>query len=155
MQNLSARWIFLIMAGVGIAGFIVGQVLEVDFGIQGCRLCHIERWMMLAGGIFSLLTWMTWTSLFGLFAAYNALFVWIAGCFTTLYHVGIQYHLFHVPTFCAVKNAETLSEFLSTPKISCDQRTLELFSIPSSVYLSILFAVLSVVSIYVLRKRSV
>ena len=155
MKNLSMRSPFFMMSGIGIMGFIVGQLLEDSFGIRGCLLCHIERWVLLAGGIFSLLAGVFWPSLFGLLMAYHILFVWIGGGLTALYHAGVQYHLLPLPSFCSVQNAQTLTEFLSMPKVSCDQRTLELFSIPASVYLSILFAVLSLVCIYVLRKRSV
>lgn len=153
MNNLFMRWPFFIMSAIGIMGFLVGQLLEDYFGIKGCLLCHIERWVLLAGGIFSLLAGMFLSSVFGLLMAYDALFAWIGGSLTALYHAGVQYHLFPLPPFCSVQDAQTLTEFLSMSKISCDQRTLELFSVPASVYLSILFAVLSMVCINVLRKR--
>jgi disulfide bond formation protein DsbB len=87
--------------------------------------------------------------------AYHTLFTWIAASLTGLYHAGVQYHIFPLPSFCAVQNAETLSEFLSMPKISCDQRTLELFSIPASLYLGVFSIILSFLCIHVLRQRSV
>lgn len=139
VMRRSLAWIFFIMTGIGWGGFTIGEVLEKYYHFIGCKLCHVERWFLLIGGVSCFLTWIWWSKPFGRLSAWTSLSLWMIGSGVAWYHVGIQYHVFPLPFFCSVQEADSLQQFLSLPSVTCDQRTLEIFSLPASLYLAILF----------------
>ena len=118
---------------------------EYIFGIIGCRLCHIERGLFFIGGVISF---------FGIFLYkhhknwsyrlwyWGMVLFWILCFAVCAYHVGLQYHLFHVPQFCSVQISQSIEEFMKHQPISCDQKSLVIFSLPAPVYLSIISLIL-------------
>lgn len=155
MQRFSPRIVFFLMSGLGIGGFIVAQALELYGPFPGCRLCHLERWILLTGGWFSFLAWVWWPFHFARFMGYFTFLAWIIGSGTGLYHAGIQYGWIPLPSFCKVQDADSLDQFLSMPTITCNQRTLDFFSVPAALYLGISLLLFGWICFRVLRQRPV
>lgn len=129
------------LGGIGIAGFLAGVWLERSGAFPGCILCHIERWILLGAGCLSLLTWVWRKTTLGRGLCLLTALIWLGGSGISFYHTGIQYRWFSVPAFCQVQGAEghtldeQLSSFMMQPTQSCEQRTMDIFSIPAAAYL--------------------
>ena len=154
LKNIIKRWvtpfwILLSMTGMGVGAFLIGTVLEVYGHFPACILCHTERFLFLIGGAISFLTWIWRKEILGQLLCIALGLVWSVGSGVGFYHAGIQYHLFDKPSFCHVQEVagdsldSQLANFLAEPSASCDQRTLDIFSIPASLYIgfALLFCV--------------
>lgn len=156
MENsYRAKWAFFVMMSLGIGGFIVGMLLEHYGQFPACQLCHIERWILLIGGMTSLSAWTWWPQGGGYIAGVLTGLVWGIGSAVGFYHAGIQYRLFDLPSFCKIQEGATLMDFLSKPSASCEQRSLDIFSIPASLYIGIMLLLCAGLCFYVLRNRRV
>lgn len=155
--SLSDSWRkagLLIMSLVGIGGFIIGLTLEHYGNFPACRLCHVERLLLLSGGLTCFLSWLIWPSKMGRTFSFLTAIQWMVGAIISLYHTGIQYGLLAVPHFCNVQEASSLDEFLSRPSASCDQRTLDFLGVPACLYLILIFMAFSVACLFVAKDKS-
>jgi disulfide bond formation protein DsbB len=128
--------------------------LELLEHFPACILCHVERWIFLAGGIASFFAGLWWPRFSSKLACGVACFTWLGGSAVALYHSAIQFHLLPLPHFCTIQEADSLDSFLKTSSISCDQRSLELFGIPVPLYLAALFTVYALLCLRMMRKKS-
>ena len=133
-------WAAIACAALG--GALVAYGLESWGKFPACRLCHFQRLALALAGlscalfavsgsvwIFSLAT-LAWACLFGL----------------SFYHVGVQFHLWSMPEFCQISWASNLDTFMAQPSARCDQRTLEIFGVPASIWLLLGSAVILVLA---------
>lgn len=135
--------LLLFLSIMGITGFLGGVILERAGFFPACRLCHIERLLLLAAGGMSFLTWIWRTTSIRRCVCLITLCVWLAGSLTGFYHAAIQYNVISVPSFCKIDSGppgtldSELSSFMSTPSKACNQRTLDIFSFPASLYVGV------------------
>jgi disulfide bond formation protein DsbB len=148
------RFGLFLMSMTGIGGFALGVFLEHYGNFPACRLCHVERLILLCGGITCFLSWIKWPTRMGNTLLFLTGIQWIIGGLISLYHTGIQYGLLAVPHFCSVQEGSSLDEFLSRPSASCDQRTLDFLGIPACLYLVIVFSVFAIACLWTAKERS-
>lgn len=128
--------LFLMCSATALASY--GMALWGQF--PACRLCHIQRMIVLClAGSTGICLCIKNKGYLLRFFSYGIMMLWVIGAVTSLYHVGIQYHLLSMPQFCIVDNASTLDALLMAPHASCNQRTLDIGGIPASVYLFFMF----------------
>ena len=151
-MKVSPRIFFFLATGIGIGGFAMGQILEIFHILKGCYFCFLERILCLIGGTFSFLAWVWWPNRIAYWSAYGAMSTWIVGLVLSVYHTGIQYGIFNTPFFCQSPQTEDLESFLRTP--SCNERTMDLFSLPFVLYLSFLFLILIFFGILCVKKST-
>jgi disulfide bond formation protein DsbB len=154
------QWIFLGMSAFGIGGGLMGMILERYGGFLGCFLCHVERWIVLIGGIFAFLAAVWWPHFLAYCSALSVGAIWTIGAIICFYHAGVQYHIFSEPFFCKVKEGDSLEAFLNqvsnhAPSMpSCSQKTISVFSIPMSLYLGLSLTICLFFWLYALRKKN-
>jgi disulfide bond formation protein DsbB len=147
-------WILLGMTGMGVGAFFLGSLLENYGNFPACILCHVERWIFLLGGVLAFLTWIWRKAKGGVWLCALLSLVWCVGSGIGFYHAAIQYHFLEKPSFCHVKEVEgdsldsQLANFLAEPKASCDQRTLDIFSIPASLYIGVTLLISGIVGFW-------
>ena len=113
---------------------IMTYILDYFFGYTGCMLCNTERILLIIVGIWTIYTlWITWG-------------LWCLGLGVSGYHIAVQEHWLPLAAFFKARLplGDTLEcqmeNFLSRPRISCDQVTLRLLGISAVYFLCAFFA---------------
>lgn len=138
--------IILISAAVAATAYI----MENYFKIPACPMCHYERNVFIAAGVFALLSLIFLPSRFHPYALLGLGSIFVGGILLAGYHVAIQHHWVSLPAFCSSNDftsfdsVESLREqLLKTPFVRCDQVTWSLFGLSLAAYNTILSAFLA------------
>lgn len=149
IQTLSSRFILSLLVLICVALLVIAYIMEHNFGVVACKMCHYERYVFLGAGVLSFIS-LFFPGRFRYFSVLILSLVFLGGALLAGYHVAIQHHWVSLPAFCATNDfsnfdsVESLREqLLQTPFVRCDQVTWSLFGLSLAAYNTLLSLILA------------
>lgn len=134
-QNLSLRRLFIVLLAICAALLIGAYGLEYLYDILPCFLCMLQRYVFF-GTIGIIILGLIFNHRFFMLLVALGFFINTGLAF---YQVGIEHHIFQLPSVCKAELAsgtleELKTQLLQKPVIPCDQVQWELFGISLAGY---------------------